>query len=109
MRTKLVTWTSRIELTLILAPFSAIYLAYIFMLRPEIAANTMGNIVGPCSWSEKLDSTVLYQLTSCIANSTFVPKSLSFVGFPLSLMTVMPRTATCEKETLFATVHLRMK
>lgn len=45
-------------LTLILAPFSAIYLAYIFILRPEIAANTIGNMVGPYDWSESLHPLV---------------------------------------------------
>jgi hypothetical protein len=34
-------------LTLSLVPFSAKYLAIIFMLRPLIAANMIGKIVGP--------------------------------------------------------------
>jgi hypothetical protein len=68
------------KLALSVVPFSARCRAIIFMLRPQIAANTIENMVGP-------KSMVVFILS---------PNWLPFVGFLCRVTVAAPRTKGCQ-------------
>lgn len=91
--TSYVCWT---RLTLSLVPFSARYLATIFILRPLIAANMIGNIVGPLLYQQVANIWKWRLLTSWIAAVTLVANTLPATGLPFRVMTAMPSTVICQ-------------
>ncbi len=81
-----------LQLTLSRAPFSAKYLAIIFMLRPHMAANMIGNKVGPFYISAFAHCIMRKELTSCMAAWTLVAKELPSTGLPLSVAAAIAST-----------------
>jgi len=84
------------RLTLSLVPFSARYLAIIFILRPLIAANMMGNIVGPLLHQQVAKIWKRRLRTSWIAAVTLVAKTLPATGLPFRVTTAMLSTIVCQ-------------